>query len=164
MVDTAPVHSTDTPKADAAATPPRAPRRRDGHRRPHRRGPARQHLLGRWADDRRTSRRLALDPAMHKIEGMPYADARARTLDQLRVLVDAGAIQRPYPEEFGGQSNHGGNLAAFEELTTATPSMQIKAGVQWACSGPPSTTSAPNATTASSCPASSRSRSPAASR
>ncbi len=94
-----------------------------------------QLLLGRWADDRRISRRLALDPAMHKIEGMAYADARARTLDQLRILVDAGAIQRPYPEEFGGQSNHGGNLAAFEELTTADPSMQIKAGVQWGLFG-----------------------------
>ncbi|MFJ3320969.1 MULTISPECIES: acyl-CoA dehydrogenase [unclassified Curtobacterium] len=136
MVDTAPVHSTNTPKADAAGDPAAGT-------------PAggtdtdvridvdllAEHLLGRWADDRRASRRLALDPAMHKVEGMPYADARARTLDQLRILVDAGAIQRPYPEEFGGSSNHGGNLAAFEELTTADPSMQIKAGVQWGLFG-----------------------------
>jgi acyl-CoA oxidase len=136
MVDTAPVHSTNTPKADAAGDPAAGT-------------PAggtdtdvridvdllAEHLLGRWAEDRRISRRLALDPAMHKIEGMPYADARGRTLDQLRTLVDAGAIQRPYPAEFGGQSNHGGNLAAFEELVTADPSMQIKAGVQWGLFG-----------------------------
>ncbi|PZF13433.1 acyl-CoA dehydrogenase [Curtobacterium sp. MCPF17_011] len=90
-----------------------------------------EHLLGRWAEDRRISRRLARDPALHKIEGQPIAEHRARVLEQLRILVDAGAIQRPYPPEFGGQDNHGGNLAAFEELTVADPSLQIKAGVQW---------------------------------
>ncbi|GAA1492726.1 acyl-CoA dehydrogenase [Curtobacterium herbarum] len=90
-----------------------------------------EHLLGRWAEDRRISRRLARDPALHKIEGQPIAEHRARVFEQLRILVDAGAIQRPYPLEFGGQDNHGGNLAAFEELTVADPSLQIKAGVQW---------------------------------
>ncbi|MFS0730459.1 acyl-CoA dehydrogenase [Curtobacterium sp. 1P10AnD] len=139
MVDTAPAHSTpkaSTPKADAAGDPAAgtpvgstaAGVRIDTDL-------VAELLLGRWAEDRRISRRLALDPAMHKIEGMPYADARSRTLDQLRILVEAGAIQRPYPPEFGGQDNHGGNLAAFEELTTADPSMQIKAGVQWGLFG-----------------------------
>lgn len=136
MVDTAPVHSTNTPKADATGDPaagtPVGGTDTDVRIDVDLLG---EHLLGRWAEDRRISRRLALDPAMHKVEGMPYADARARTLDQLRILVDAGAIQRPYPEEFGGSSNHGGNLAAFEELTTADPSMQIKAGVQWGLFG-----------------------------
>lgn len=94
-----------------------------------------QHLLGRWAEDRRISRRLALDPDMQKIEGQPVPEHRARAFGQLQVLVDEGAIQRPYPEEFGGQSNHGGNIAAFEELTTADPSLQIKAGVQWGLFG-----------------------------
>jgi acyl-CoA oxidase len=94
-----------------------------------------EHLLGRWAEDRRISRRLVRDPALHKIEGQPLAEHRARTLEQLRILVDAGAIQRPYPAEFGGQDNHGGNLAAFEELTVADPSLQIKAGVQWGLFG-----------------------------
>ncbi|MGL3199279.1 MULTISPECIES: acyl-CoA dehydrogenase family protein [Curtobacterium] len=139
MVDTAPAHSTpkaSTPKADAAGDPaagtPVGSTAADVHIDVDL---VAELLLGRWAEDRRISRRLALDPAMHKIEGMPYADARSRTLDQLRILVEAGAIQRPYPAEFGGQDNHGGNLAAFEELTTADPSMQIKAGVQWGLFG-----------------------------
>ncbi|MFJ4296921.1 acyl-CoA dehydrogenase [Curtobacterium sp. NPDC089689] len=141
MVDTAPVHSTSTPKAstpkadaagDPAAGTPVGSTAADVHIDVDL---VAELLLGRWAEDRRISRRLALDPAMHKIEGMPYADARSRTLDQLRILVEAGAIQRPYPPEFGGQDNHGGNLAAFEELTTADPSMQIKAGVQWGLFG-----------------------------
>ncbi|MGU3408811.1 acyl-CoA dehydrogenase [Microbacterium sp. M1A1_1b] len=94
-----------------------------------------EHLLGRWAEDRRISRKLVLDPALHKVEGLTNADHRARAFDQLRILQEAGAIQRPYPPEFGGHDNHGGNLAAFEELTTADPSLQIKAGVQWGLFG-----------------------------
>lgn len=92
-------------------------------------------LLGRWAEDRRISRRLVLDPALHKTEGLGTIEHRARAFDQLQILVDAGAIQRPYPRELGGQDNHGGNLAAFEEITTADPSLQIKAGVQWGLFG-----------------------------
>jgi acyl-CoA oxidase len=136
MVDTAPVHSTNTPKADAAGDP--AAGTPVGGTDTDVRIDVdllAELLLGRWAEDRRISRRLALDPALHKIEGQPVPEHRARTLDQLRVLVDAGAIQRPYPPEFGGHDNHGGNLAAFEELVTADPSMQIKAGVQWGLFG-----------------------------
>ncbi|WP_396288315.1 acyl-CoA dehydrogenase [Curtobacterium sp. KT1] len=92
-------------------------------------------LLGRWAEDRRISRRLVLDPALHKTEGLNTIEHRARAFEQLQILVDAGAIQRPYPRELGGQANHGGNLAAFEEITTADPSLQIKAGVQWGLFG-----------------------------
>lgn len=92
-------------------------------------------LLGRWAEDRRISRRLVLDPALHKTEGLGTIEHRARAFEQLQILVDAGAIQRPYPRELGGQDNHGGNLAAFEEITTADPSLQIKAGVQWGLFG-----------------------------
>jgi acyl-CoA oxidase len=92
-------------------------------------------LLGRWAEDRRISRRLALDPRIHKIDGLTVAEHRQRALEQCQMLVDAGAIQRPFPNGFGGSENHGGNLAAFEELTTADPSLQIKAGVQWGLFG-----------------------------
>ncbi|WP_082473699.1 acyl-CoA dehydrogenase family protein [Curtobacterium sp. Leaf261] len=92
-------------------------------------------LLGRWADDRRTSRRLALDPALHRVDGLTMAEQRERVLAQCRILVEQDAIQRPFPTAFGGTENHGGNLAAFEELTTADPSLQIKAGVQWGLFG-----------------------------
>ncbi|PZF66456.1 acyl-CoA dehydrogenase [Curtobacterium sp. MCBD17_013] len=92
-------------------------------------------LLGRWAEDRRISRALALDPATHRLEGASVDDHRERALAQCRLLVEQGAIQRPFPRSFGGQENHGGNVAAFEELTTADPSLQIKAGVQWGLFG-----------------------------
>ncbi|WP_066518815.1 acyl-CoA dehydrogenase family protein [Curtobacterium ammoniigenes] len=92
-------------------------------------------LLGRWADDRRTSRRLALDPALHRIDGLTVSAHRDRVFEQCRFLVEHGAIQRPFPTAFGGAENHGGNIASFEELTTADPSLQIKAGVQWGLFG-----------------------------
>lgn len=92
-------------------------------------------LLGRWAETRRTSRAVAADPKFHKVEGITKEDHRERVLKQLHGLVDAGAIQRAFPEEYGGQDAHGANIAAFEELVTADPSLQIKSGVQWGLFG-----------------------------
>jgi len=142
MVDTAPVTNTGStgsagiPKADATGDPaagtPKAGTDTDVRIDVDLLA---EHLLGRWAEDRRISRRLVRDPALHKVEGLTIAEHRARAFDQLRILQENGAIQRPYPPELGGQDNHGGNLAAFEELTTADPSLQIKAGVQWGLFG-----------------------------
>ena len=92
-------------------------------------------LLGRWAETRRTSRAVAADPKFHKVEGITKEDHRERVLKQLHGLVDAGAIQRAFPAEYGGQDAHGANIAAFEELVTADPSLQIKSGVQWGLFG-----------------------------
>ncbi len=109
MVDTAPAHLTSTPAAEApdadatgdpAAGTPVGATDTDVRIDTTLLG---ELLLGRWAEDRRISRRLTLDPGLHKIEGQPVPEHRARTLEQLRVLVDAGAIQRPYPTEFGGR-------------------------------------------------------------
>ncbi|GGE62763.1 acyl-CoA dehydrogenase family protein [Nesterenkonia cremea] len=92
-------------------------------------------LLGRWAETRRVSRAVAADPQFHKVEGITKEDHRERVLKQLHGLVEAGAVQRAFPEEFGGQDAHGANIAAFEELVTADPSLQIKSGVQWGLFG-----------------------------
>ena len=92
-------------------------------------------LLGRWAETRRASRAVAADPQFHKVEGITKEDHRERVLKQLHGLVEAGAIQRAFPQEFGGQDAHGANIAAFEEMVTADPSLQIKSGVQWGLFG-----------------------------
>lgn len=92
-------------------------------------------LLGRWADVRRTARELAGRPEVQKIEGLTHHDHRARCFDQLHYLVEQQAVHRAFPAAFGGEDNHGGNVAGFEELVIADPSLQIKAGVQWGLFG-----------------------------
>lgn len=94
-----------------------------------------RHLLGKWADVRRQARELAARPELHKVEGETHTDHRARVFGQLQYLVDNGAVHRAFPSELGGSDDHGGNIAGFEELVVADPSLQIKAGVQWGLFG-----------------------------
>lgn len=88
-------------------------------------------LLGKWADIRLASRELAGRPEMQGIPGLPRDEHRARVLGQLKLLVEHGQVNLSFPREFGGLEDHGGNIAAFQELVVADPSMQIKSGVQW---------------------------------
>ncbi|GHG40428.1 acyl-CoA dehydrogenase [Sinomonas cellulolyticus] len=92
-------------------------------------------LLGTWAEVRKEARQLAAKPELHKLEGLTHTEHRERVFGQLKILVDEGAIQRAFPKSLGGQENHGGNIAGFEELVTADPSLQIKSGVQWGLFG-----------------------------
>ncbi|MCS3427321.1 acyl-CoA dehydrogenase family protein [Leucobacter aridicollis] len=93
-------------------------------------------LLGKWKTERLEARELVRSrPSLHTIPGQPMDEHRIRVLSQLHELVEAGAIQRAYPKYLGGGDNHGGNVAAFQELVLADPSMQIKGGVQWGLFG-----------------------------
>ncbi|MBO1269066.1 acyl-CoA dehydrogenase family protein [Arthrobacter cavernae] len=92
-------------------------------------------LLGQWAVIRRTARELAGRPEVHKIEGLTHTEHRERVFSQLKYLVDNNAVHRAFPTRLGGSDDHGGNIAGFEELVTADPSLQIKAGVQWGLFG-----------------------------
>jgi len=94
-----------------------------------------ERLLGTWAEVRREARALAGKEEFHKIEGITHVEHRARVFEQLKGLVDHGAVHRAFPARFGGSDDHGGNIAGFEELVTADPSLQIKAGVQWGLFG-----------------------------
>ncbi|CAG7844341.1 putative acyl-CoA dehydrogenase [Pseudoclavibacter triregionum] len=92
-------------------------------------------LLGTWAEARLRSRKNASRPELHRDDTLPYMEHRARVLGQLKLLVEEGAVNRAFPKRLGGEDDHGGNIAAFEELVLADPSMQIKAGVQWGLFG-----------------------------
>ncbi len=94
-----------------------------------------EQLLGRWADIRTRARALCDRPEMWKIEGQPVAEHRQRVFDQLHHLVDAGGVLLSFPESVGGKANPGGNIANFEQLVLADPSLQIKSGVQWGLFG-----------------------------
>jgi acyl-CoA oxidase len=92
-------------------------------------------LLGTWADVRIKARELTARPDLQRVEGLSMADHRARVLGQLKILADNGHVHRAFPISVGGSDDHGGNIAGFEELVTADPSLQIKAGVQWGLFG-----------------------------
>ncbi|MDQ0769133.1 acyl-CoA oxidase [Pseudarthrobacter defluvii] len=92
-------------------------------------------LLGKWADVRLQARELAARPELHKVEGLTHTDHRERVFGQLKYLVDNEAVHRAFPSDVGGSDDHGGNIAGFEELVVADPSLQIKAGVQWGLFG-----------------------------
>jgi acyl-CoA oxidase len=94
-----------------------------------------EQLLGKWAETRRQARDLAARPELHKIEGLTHTEHRARVSGQLKYLVENEAVHRAFPESLGGSDDHGGNIAGFEELVVADPSLQIKAGVQWGLFG-----------------------------
>jgi acyl-CoA oxidase len=92
-------------------------------------------LLGTWADTRREAREMIKDPAFWQINGLPMDEHRERVLSQLHLLVDAGGSRRAFPKKYGGLEDNGANLAGFEEIVLADPSLQIKSGVQWGLFG-----------------------------
>lgn len=92
-------------------------------------------LLGTWADTRREAREMIKDPAFWQVNGLSVAEHRERVLAQLQLLVDAGGSRRAFPKKYGGLEDNGANLAGFEELVLADPSLQIKSGVQWGLFG-----------------------------
>ncbi|QAV70377.1 acyl-CoA dehydrogenase [Salinibacterium sp. UTAS2018] len=94
-----------------------------------------EYLLGKWAKERKESRALMSKPEFHRVDGLSMQDHRERVLHQLSLLVDNKAVHRAFPVELGGNDNHGGNIAAFEETVLADPSLQIKSGVQWGLFG-----------------------------
>ncbi|MBC7403636.1 MAG: acyl-CoA dehydrogenase family protein, partial [Microbacteriaceae bacterium] len=94
-----------------------------------------EYLLGTWADARRESRSLMKDSAFHRDDSLGLDAQRARVLGQLKLLVDSGSVLKAFPSALGGRDDHGANIASFEEVVTADPSLQIKSGVQWGLFG-----------------------------
>lgn len=92
-------------------------------------------LLGRWRAQRLSTRELTARPDLHRIDGLPMAEHRARVTRQMRILASEGGVHRAFPRDLGGEADHGGNIAGFEELVAADPSLQIKSGVQWGLFG-----------------------------
>ena len=92
-------------------------------------------LLGTWADTRRVAREMTKNPDLWRDDSLAMDEHRERVLGQLRLLVEQGGVHRAFPKAYGGEENNGSNIAGFEELVTADPSLQIKAGVQWGLFG-----------------------------
>lgn len=91
--------------------------------------------LGRWKKARLQARVVSARDDMQHLGNVTFQEQREDVLRQLKVLVENGGSRRAFPKHLGGDDDHGGNIAAFEELVTANPSMQIKSGVQWGLFG-----------------------------
>ncbi|MGD8193294.1 acyl-CoA dehydrogenase [Herbiconiux sp. P18] len=94
-----------------------------------------RYLLGNWAEVRLAARELTARPELQRIDGQTLDEHRERVFGQLKLLVENGQVHRAFPKSLGGEDDHGGNIAGFEELVTADPSLQIKSGVQWGLFG-----------------------------
>ncbi|MFT4258552.1 acyl-CoA dehydrogenase [Microbacterium sp.] len=92
-------------------------------------------LMGTWADTRRQAREMIKDSAFWRKDDLGKDEHRERVLSQLHLLVENRAVQRAFPKRLGGEENNGANIAGFEELVVADPSLQIKSGVQWGLFG-----------------------------
>ncbi|MFF5625212.1 acyl-CoA dehydrogenase [Microbacterium sp. NPDC012755] len=92
-------------------------------------------LMGTWADIRRQAREMIKDPAFWRKDDLGKDEHRERVLSQLHLLVENKAVHRAFPKRLGGEENNGANIAGFEELVVADPSLQIKSGVQWGLFG-----------------------------
>jgi len=94
-----------------------------------------ERLLGRWAEARREARRVAQHPWLTRVPGESVPEHRDRTMRALHLLVETGGAAKAFPKRLGGDDDHGGNIAAFEELALGDPSVGIKGGVQWGLFG-----------------------------
>ena len=92
-------------------------------------------LRGTWGEQRLAARKKVADPRYQRVDDLTLADHRERALGQLRLLVEDGAVLAAFPKRLGGAEDHGGNIAGFEELVLADPSLQIKSGVQYGLFG-----------------------------
>jgi acyl-CoA oxidase len=95
----------------------------------------RRHLDGRWGDIRERARELATDPRFAVSVGEDTEAQRARVLERMRALSEAGYSALGFPSRYGGRDNVGGSITGFEMLATGDLSLLVKAGVQWGLFG-----------------------------
>lgn len=92
-------------------------------------------LDGDWADARRLGRQLALDETTHLDPADDLETTRATTLTAVGLMAATGLPMAALPAALGGTNEHARTVAGFEETVTASPSLQIKAGVQFGLFG-----------------------------
>ncbi|MDN5547552.1 MAG: acyl-CoA dehydrogenase family protein, partial [Rhodococcus sp. (in: high G+C Gram-positive bacteria)] len=92
-------------------------------------------LDGRWAEARRQGRTLAFEEITHEDPADDLETTRAKTLAGVGIMAETGLTMTSLPTSLGGLNQHATNGAGFEETVTASPSLQIKAGVQFGLFG-----------------------------
>src|SRR5215218_6441027 len=75
------------------------------------------------------------EPDFRPVSDLPREEYRKRVLEWLVALAKSGETKILFPEEFGGDGNVGGGIAAFETLGHADLSLLVKIGVQFGLFG-----------------------------
>lgn len=92
-------------------------------------------LDGRWAEVREKAR-VDLSSDEFRPHYTPDLDrARAKTLEQLRVLASGGFVDHGFGVEIGSAAEPGAAVTAIEMLAMSDLSLMVKAGVQWGLFG-----------------------------
>ncbi|MBF6176297.1 acyl-CoA dehydrogenase family protein [Nocardia blacklockiae] len=92
-------------------------------------------LDGPWRDIREQAREQLADD---RLFGDPYLDhhaARARVLEQMRLIAQYGYAEKGFRLENGGSGDPGGAVTGLEMLAYTDLSLWVKAGVQWGLFG-----------------------------
>ena len=92
-------------------------------------------LDGPWRDVREQARRQLVDD---RLFGDPHLDnrqARARVLEQMRLVAELGYAEKGFSIEHGGTGDPGGAVTGLEMLAYADLSLWVKSGVQWGLFG-----------------------------
>ncbi|WP_431951013.1 acyl-CoA dehydrogenase [Nocardia lijiangensis] len=92
-------------------------------------------LDGPWGSVREEARTQLVG---QEFTGDPYLDykaARARVLEQMRVIATLGIAERGFRRENGGTGEPGAAVTGLEMLAYADLSLWVKAGVQWGLFG-----------------------------
>ncbi len=92
-------------------------------------------LDGRYADLRGQYLELLSRPEFAPVGPLPAAEYRERVMEWAQTLVSEGLTSPGFPEEYGGQGDPGGNVAAFETIGFGDLSLLVKFGVQFGLFG-----------------------------
>ncbi|MDT4949526.1 MAG: acyl-CoA oxidase [Pseudonocardiales bacterium] len=92
-------------------------------------------LDGRWAAVRERARELGKDPRFAVDYGEDMETQRARVLERLEALAQAGYSRLGFPTRYGGTNDVGGSITGFEMLAMGDLSLLVKSGVQWGLFG-----------------------------
>ncbi|TDP37861.1 acyl-coenzyme A oxidase [Nocardia ignorata] len=92
-------------------------------------------LDGPWRAVREQARTQLADDRFTGDPDLDLKDARARVLEQMRVIAGMGYPERGFRPENGGTGDPGGAVTGLEMLAYADLSLWVKSGVQWGLFG-----------------------------
>ncbi|WP_433664900.1 acyl-CoA dehydrogenase [Nocardia sp. CA-128927] len=92
-------------------------------------------LDGPWGEIREQARIQLADDKFAGDSYLDYKAARARVLEQMRVIATMDYAERGFRRENGGTSEPGAAVTGLEMLAYADLSLWVKAGVQWGLFG-----------------------------